>query len=662
MNFLYPQLLFGLLALSIPIIVHLFNFRRTKKVYFSNTKFLKKVKEASSSKLRVKHYLILLSRLLFIFFLVCAFAQPFLPSSKDGFVSNQVAIYLDNSYSMSNEADDNLSAFNLSIGFINKLIGLYPNSTKYKLITNDLEAASNTYKSGAEISELLTEQQMTGVTRTTEEINDRINLDTENMIPDVFWLSDFQLSTLGNDQANLDSTMEVNFVPLQFTSFNNVFIDSIYLDNPFLIGDQQLKLNVIISNKGEVDQNNMNIKIFIDDLQAATATVGVKANDFETITFDLSFNSNKWSKGRISIEDYPVTFDNDFYFVFNNARKINVLDVHENNHERYIQSVFGNDKLFNFTSKSIDNLDYNLVRQSDLVVVNGLQSITGPLAETLNRRILEGGQIFIIPTEEMDINSYKLVNGLQFISLAEDRNEMSLTTPDFDNPFFANIFEEKNQRVVMPKANPLLNIGSDRNALLNFTNGQTFLNKVNQSIYLLASPLTNDFSTLQNHALFLPIVYRMAVSSSKDIGRLYYNVDDDYVNIQIDSLLSDNVLKLSNENGEFIPSQRLSNKSVLLEIPKNQLDAGYYDVKILEETVTTLAFNNSPKESDLRQASSEELSQYFQGKYEVISAADEASFSKVVESKYIGQPLWKYAIMLALLFLLIEVLLIRFFP
>lgn len=662
MNFLYPQLLFGLLALSIPIIVHLFNFRRTKKVYFSNTRFLKKVKEASSSKLRIKHYLILLSRLLFIFFLVCAFAQPFLPSSKDGFVSNKVAIYLDNSYSMSNEADDNLSAFDLSIAFIDKLIGLYPNSTKYKLITNDLEAASNTYKSGAEISELLTEQKMTGVTRTTDEINGRINLGTDNEKPDVFWLSDFQSSTLGASQAVLDSATEVNLVPLSFTSFNNVFIDSIYLDNPFLIGDQQLKLNVIISNKGAVDRNDMNIKVFIDELQAATATVGVKANDFEKITFDLSFNSNKWSNGRVSIEDYPVTFDNDFYFVFNNSRKINVLEVHENNHERYIQSVFGNDKLFNFTSESIDNLDYNLVRQSDLVVVNSLQAITGPLAETLNRRVQEGGQIFVIPTEEMDINSYRLVNGLQFISMSEDRNEMSITTPDFDNPFFANIFEEKNQRVVMPKANPILDIGSDRNGLLNFTNGKTFLNKLNESVYLIASPLTNEFNTLQNHALFLPIIYRMAVSSSKDIGRLYYSVDDDYVNIQTDTILSDNVFKLSNERGEFIPSQRLNNKSVLLEIPKNELEAGYYDVKIQDETVTTLAFNNSPKESDLRQTAIEDLNQHFQGKYEVISAADEASFSKAIESKYIGQPLWKYAIMLALLFLLVEVLLIRFFP
>ena len=54
MTFLYPSFLFGLFALAIPVIIHLFNFRRTKKIYFSNTLFLKKVKEASSSKLKTQ--------------------------------------------------------------------------------------------------------------------------------------------------------------------------------------------------------------------------------------------------------------------------------------------------------------------------------------------------------------------------------------------------------------------------------------------------------------------------------------------------------------------------------------------------------------------------------------------------------------------------------
>ena len=76
MTFLYPSFLWALTALSIPIIIHLFNFRRTTKVFFSNTRFLRQIKEVTTAKRKLKHYLILASRLLFLLFLVLAFAQP----------------------------------------------------------------------------------------------------------------------------------------------------------------------------------------------------------------------------------------------------------------------------------------------------------------------------------------------------------------------------------------------------------------------------------------------------------------------------------------------------------------------------------------------------------------------------------------------------------
>ena len=96
MSFLYPSFLCGLLALAITIIVHLFNFRRAKKIYFSNVAFLGNVKESSSSKLKIKYLLVLLSRLLVVSFLVMAFAQPFLPGNEKGMDGTLVKVYLDN--------------------------------------------------------------------------------------------------------------------------------------------------------------------------------------------------------------------------------------------------------------------------------------------------------------------------------------------------------------------------------------------------------------------------------------------------------------------------------------------------------------------------------------------------------------------------------------
>ncbi|MBL0031994.1 MAG: BatA domain-containing protein [Bacteroidetes bacterium] len=82
MQFIYPEFLFALSVLAIPIIIHLFNFRRFKKIYFTNVRFLKEIKQDTQSKSKLKHLLVLLSRLLALTFLVLAFAQPFIPAKQ----------------------------------------------------------------------------------------------------------------------------------------------------------------------------------------------------------------------------------------------------------------------------------------------------------------------------------------------------------------------------------------------------------------------------------------------------------------------------------------------------------------------------------------------------------------------------------------------------
>ncbi len=106
MKFLYPEFLYGLITLAIPVIIHLFNFRKSKKIYFSSTRFLQSVKKSTSKKLKLKHYLILASRMLFLTFLVFAFAQPYLPGLDKNPQAESVYIYLDNSLSMSGKVDD----------------------------------------------------------------------------------------------------------------------------------------------------------------------------------------------------------------------------------------------------------------------------------------------------------------------------------------------------------------------------------------------------------------------------------------------------------------------------------------------------------------------------------------------------------------------------
>ena len=107
MQFLYPTFLFALSAIAIPIIIHLFYFRRFKKVYFTNVRFLKEVKEETSARQKLRNLLVLLLRCLAIAFLVFAFAQPFIPRDVEVKQGQQaVSVFVDNSFSMSAMSQD----------------------------------------------------------------------------------------------------------------------------------------------------------------------------------------------------------------------------------------------------------------------------------------------------------------------------------------------------------------------------------------------------------------------------------------------------------------------------------------------------------------------------------------------------------------------------
>jgi len=107
MKFLYPLFLFALLAVSIPLIIHFFNFKRYKTVYFSNVNFLKAVKKDARKKSQLKQILILIFRILAISFLVFTFSQPYIPLTDRGKqrARQAVAMYIDNSFSMRLEGE-----------------------------------------------------------------------------------------------------------------------------------------------------------------------------------------------------------------------------------------------------------------------------------------------------------------------------------------------------------------------------------------------------------------------------------------------------------------------------------------------------------------------------------------------------------------------------
>jgi hypothetical protein len=312
----------------------------------------------------------------------------------------------------------------------------------------------------------------------------------------------------------------------------------------------------------------------------------------------------------------------------------------------------------------VANFNYSLLDQADLVVVNGIDRNDAALNLSLRNYINQSGTLLLIPGTKPDLQSVQQLTGNPLVTVSTGSPALQdLDRPDYNNPFFENVFEERSTSMAMPKAAQVLRWGQDRSAILRFKNDEPFLSRLDQGgkLYLMATPLDPAFTDFHNHALFVPVMYRIAGSSRKTDARLYYTLKENFITLKVDSLLQEGPLRLKGAQ-EIVPAQRSVNEQVFLEIPKFSITQGFYQVLAGTDSVGLIAFNLDKAESLLDQFTGGEIkSQMGNGdNITIFEATSAEAFSNEIKERYLGKPLWKYALMIALFFLLVEVLLIRF--
>ncbi|MCE7863691.1 MAG: hypothetical protein DYG99_09135 [Bacteroidetes bacterium CHB5] len=654
MSFNYPQFLWALAALAIPIIIHLFNFRRTTRIFFSNTRFLKQVQQETTQKRRLKRYLILASRLLFLFFLVLAFAQPFLPAREQLTSQHNLVIYLDNSYSMSAPVQEKTRGLDAAIAYVREIAELFPAETRFKLITNDFAPFSNSFKSKAEILDQLSQVRFSSTARTASEIMKRIG-DANST---VFWISDFQQSTFGEPLV-LDSAWNIRLVPVAFNAISNVYVDSVYLTNPFIIGGEKNSIQIRLRNSGPKPIEGLVSRLSINGVQAATSSITIQPNSSAETSFDLSSGLQGNNKAVFSFSDFPVSFDNEFFFTLNYTGRLRVVELKSQPGITPVEQVYGNKQLFDLKSYTTANVDYSAFADANLLVLNGINQIDQPLGTALRQYLDNQGVLLVFPGSEPDVRSYQNLLALPMLTKTNGGISMPMNKPDFSNPFFENVFEERSAAMAMPSAQKIWDWGPDRSAILSFQNGQPYLSKLN-NIFIAASGLSTDASDFATHALFVPVMYRVAATGNRQDNKPYHYLSGGLVSVAADSLVGEEPVRMLGEQ-EIVPAQRKAGNNVLLELPRYAVSPGFYYVTHQRDTLELVAFNLEKNESELATFTEAEIQTAFGGsRASVFDAESPEAFSIEIKARYLGTPLWKYALVLALVFLLVEVLLIRF--
>ena len=623
MNFLYPSFLFGLLAVSIPVIIHLFNLQKPKKVLFPNVKFLKQVQQSTSNKLKLKHLLILLSRICFIVLLVLTFAQPFLINNDAGNMKGKpfVSVYLDNSFSMQNELAQE-KAIDIGVKSIQQLTELFPGTTSYGLLTNDFEGKDQYFRNKDKINERISEINFSTNYRDASAILKRQHQNlfgqgAENK--HIVWFSDFQKSTMGDlSSLKFDSSIHYHFVPIQNNEISNLSVDSVWLSNPMVKAGENNTLIVNLLNSGKKEVRELSLKLYIDDIQVSSAVVDIKPESFLTTSFIFNISGEGQKKASIRFEDYPVVFDNEYFLTLNVSPKINILHLFDNKGAN-ITDVYSNESIFEATNNASGDFDYSKIATTNLIVLDDIKTISPALLKPLKEFVEQGGSLLVFPNKDLTKKSYEdfalqfQLQNPEFVKVdTSQKATYEMLPPDFSNPFFNNIFEKKDSRMLMPHAFPTVKWGKRGEAILKYKNGEPFLSSVKAgkgTIYLVSAPLEEELTNLQRHSIFVPLLYKIAFNSIVSSERLSFSFQEKTLAVDLneDKKEANTIYKLEAKDFSIIPSQWTSGNKLILDLPSEQMRAGFYELKLNGKTKKTIALNYGKKESRMDCYTLEEL-------------------------------------------------------
>jgi Aerotolerance regulator N-terminal len=342
MQFLFPAFLFALAALAIPIIIHLFHFRRFRTVYFTNVRFLREVKEETSNRRKLRDFLVLLMRCLAVSMLVLAFAQPFLPRNTEGVKKGEqaVSIYLDNSFSM-NALSKDLSLLEKAKQKAYEIIQAYANNDKFQILTNDFEGRHQRLVSKDEAISFIDEVKTTPSVQELSKVLTRQQqaLNSSNA-PNktAFILSDFQKNV--TDIPNFkDTTLDINLVPLTAVQEKNIAIDSAWFESPMQIMGQTNPLIVRITNYTSENAENIKLSLRLDGQDKPVGLLNIKAHSSLEDTINITILRTGWHEADLAITDFPVQFDDHLFFTFNVPPQINVLVISDGGDNRFLQSA-----------------------------------------------------------------------------------------------------------------------------------------------------------------------------------------------------------------------------------------------------------------------------------------------------------------------------------
>jgi hypothetical protein len=640
MQFKHPEVLYFLFLLVIPILVHLFQLRRFKKEYFTNVQFLKELSVQTRKSSTIKKWLLLLTRLLLLTFLILAFAQPFFAAKESKMNTNEMYIILDNSYSMQAKGKKG----ELLKRAVQDLLEHTPEAQNFSLIT-----ATETYWN-TDIKSLQKDLQNLNYSASPfrlENLIAKVNARKSAFNKDIIVITD-AVGLEENQTKSFRKDDNVYFIIQEAEQKNNIAIDSVYIQQTL---DSFYEIRVKLSANGE-DFTAIPIALYNNNKLAAKTILNFDAKE-KTINFTIPKED---FHGYVSVSDKGLEYDNTYYFSISKPSKTNVISIGDTDKSNFLGRIYTNDE-FNYNNFPIANLDYNALDKQDAIVLNEVKDIPQALQTTLKSFVTKGGNLVIIPAQESNPESLNAFVGnfgaLNFKTATQ--SEKKVTKINFNHPLFSTVFEKKIENFQYPSTKTSFGLTSTTAAILSYDDQSAFLTSLANdlsSVYVFAAPINKGNSNFQNSPLIVPTFYNMAQNAQKTgVNAIIIGENQPFV---VDAVLSkDEILTIKNTTESFIPVQQVLNTKVKMSFNDNPSQAGNFGIVNGTNLVQNISFNYNRTESNLTLANPN-----IAGNFKEIE--DIETVFNTIQTDRTDTQIWKWFVILALLFLALELLIQKF--
>jgi hypothetical protein len=677
MNFLNPLILFGLAAAAIPILLHIFNLRKLKKVEFSTLRFLEELQKTKIRRLKLKQWLLLILRTLLVIFAVLAFARPTIEGTLpffESYANTSSVIILDNSFSI-DVSDENGSRLNQAKKASENILSQMKDGDETVLLTNNELTNRNDFTRDKNV--LLDEIRETGLSFNKFNLNDKIRIaqtkliDAKNLNKEIYIISDAQpnIFELPGDSVKMSQAEDMAyfaaFAAESKAEILNISIDSVNVLSTIFQKGKITECEAFITNHSDNDFRGLVLSLSFDGNRVAQRSFDISAGESVTINIAAVPQTSGPVKAILELEGDAFEPDNSrhFGFIIPPARRIALIT--ENNSNRFLLTAlraFAEDDdeyyIDDFTPDEFPSVDIN--NYGALIIASGLREAD---FSRLSAYLNTGGSIFITSYDEIKqspANTFLEENGIQLgEKLTFGINQTgSITSADLEHPLFEGVFREDDAAKTIESPEIIRAVPAKSGLPLINMSGGIFLSEGNNDngrlLYLGISP-TTEWSNFPFTGLF-PVVVNRSVSyltAGRELSS-FFSMDEN-IRITLPQKYSNlESVKIIDPNGlEFFRGVIKLPGAALVEAGLPEIPGVYNIFTEKGEIIEQYAVNTSSSESILEPVEAGKITEFYQNIFdddvalEIIS--DTESIGENINQVRAGTELWKLFLMLALL-------------